>query len=458
MTLEEGVHGTMAGSRLSRGATYRVWAGLLLAAFLVAVGPGAAALAGPARSYPPIVVAIWSGPEHDNLVKTARVYEEKFGRQVIIEEIAREALRDKITTTLVSGSDAYDVIYIDTAWVPEYVQAGLLQPLDPFISDPQVADPGLNLAEKSTGLDALRVGGKIYGFPSEGDTAYLFYRADLLSQAGLGVPQTWDEYLQAALKMQAQRRAAGQRDFYGAVIGARVDEAAWDFTHFFHGHGARVLDEQMRPVVNSPEGVRALTFYSDLLNKHRVVPPDVASYGYSEILTTFQQGRAGLAVEWIAAWATIADPIQSPRIAGKWGYAKQPGYVKNGKILRGYGASQWGWAIPIWSGKKEAAYKFIEWLTSCEGAKIWALNGGIPTNLCALTDPEVLNKAPHFELLAEMFPDRHLLPLTTVTFELFTIFGEAANAAVTATRTPREALDEAAARMTEALKRAGYLR
>lgn len=431
-------------------------------ALVVAMTSGASAAPGaagaPGRAYPPIVVAIWSGPEHDNLVKTAKVYEEKFGRRVIVEEIAREALRDKITTTLVSRSDVYDVIYIDSAWVPEYVHAGLLQPFDPFISDPQVADPKLDLKEKSTGLDPLRIDGKIYAFPSEGDTAYLFYRADLLAQAGLGVPQTWDEYLQAALKMQAARRAAGQRDFYGAVIGARVDEAAWDFTHFFHGQGARVLDDGLRPVVNSPEGLRALTFYSDLLNKHHVVPPDVASYGYSEILTTFQQGRAGLAVEWIAAWATIADPAQSPRIAGKWGYAKQPGYIKDGKVVRGYGASQWGWAIPVWSQKKEAAYKFVEWLTGCEGAKLWALNGGIPTNLCALTDPEVLNKAPHFELLAEMFPDRHLLPQTTVTFELFTIFGEAANAAVAGTRTPKEALDEAAARMTEALRRAGYLR
>ena len=61
---------------------------------------------------PEIVVACWSGPEHDNLVKVAAEYEKKTGNKVIVEEIAREAYFDKLTTTFVGGGSDYDAAYI----------------------------------------------------------------------------------------------------------------------------------------------------------------------------------------------------------------------------------------------------------------------------------------------------------------------------------------------------------
>ena len=45
----------------------------------------------PATEAKPIVVAIWSGPEHDNLVKVAEEYKKATGKEVIVEEVAREA-------------------------------------------------------------------------------------------------------------------------------------------------------------------------------------------------------------------------------------------------------------------------------------------------------------------------------------------------------------------------------
>src|SRR5512147_1006198 len=48
---------------------------------------------------PAIVVACWSGPEHDNLVKVAAAYTQATGNQVTVEEIARESYQDKLTTT-----------------------------------------------------------------------------------------------------------------------------------------------------------------------------------------------------------------------------------------------------------------------------------------------------------------------------------------------------------------------
>ena len=176
---------------------------------------------------------------------------------------------------------------------------------------------------------------------------------------------------------------------YGAVIGAKPDEAMWDFMFYLYSFGGDVLDKDNKPIINNEAGVAALTFYTNLLRKEKVVPPDVNTYGYNEILT---------------------------------------------------------------------AYKFIEWLTGHEGGKMWALNGGIPSNQLALTDPEVAQKIPQFKMLGDVMPIRHLIPSNTVTGDMVTVMDEAVTASVTGTKEPKAALDEAAAKMTDLLTKAGYLK
>jgi multiple sugar transport system substrate-binding protein len=407
-----------------------------------------------AAALPEIVVACWSGPEHDNLVKVAAEYTKATGNSVIVEEIAREAYFDKLTTTFVGGGSDYDAAYIMSDWPPAWVQADALYPFNEFIDDPNVAMPGLDLSVFGAGADFFTFDGKVYAYPSEGDTAWLWYRADLLEEKGLQVPQTWDEYLDAA-------KALTSDDVYGAVIGAKPDEAMWDFMYYLFGMGGGILDQDNKVIINNEAGVKALTFYSDLLNVHKVVPPDVVTYGYNEIQTSLQEGKVAMAIEWMAATQTLQDCAQSPKVC-KDGqtmlqYAIPPGMrAADGAITRVTGGSQWGWGIPAGAKNPMAAYKFIEWLTSKEGATLWALNGGIPGNTLALSDPAVVAQIPQFELLAEVMPYRQIIPPTTVTSDMVTLLNEAVVAAVATTKTPKQALDDAATRLKDMLEKAGY--
>ncbi len=405
----------------------------------------------------PIVVAIWSGPEHDNLVKTAAEYEKETGNKVTIEEIARESYYDKLGTVFVAGSKDYDVAYVSADWTPGWVAANALKDLNTFIDDPNVVSPDFNLDVLQPGVGSVTFDGKIYGFPSEGDTAWLFYRKDILEANNIPVPETMDEYLAAAEKLN------NPPELYGSVIGAKADEASWDFMHYFYAFGARMLDDNYNVTVNDEKGVAALTFYSGLLQTNKVVPPDVTTYGYNEILTTLQQGKSAMGVEWMAATADLQNCELSPAVCkdGKplLDYTLVPGMkAADGTVQRGQGASQWAWVIPSASQNQKAAYKFIEWLTGKTGAKLWALNGGIPSNTEALSDPEVVAKVPQFKLLAEAMPYRHLFPNTTVTPELVNAFNDAIVAAVAGTKTPQQALDDAAVKMTDALTKAGYIK
>ncbi|MGB9521439.1 MAG: hypothetical protein ACPL6F_01660, partial [Anaerolineales bacterium] len=107
---------------------------------------------------------------------------------------------------------------------------------------------------------------------------------------------------------------------------------------------------------------------------------------------------------------------------------------------------------------QEAAYKFIEWLTSKDGAKLWALNGGIPSNIEALSDPEVVAQIPQFKLLAEVMPYRTIFPVLTVSPDMVPVIDEGIVAAVTGVKDPKTALDNVAAKFVDILKNGGYLK
>ena len=91
-----------------------------------------------------------------------------------------------------------------------------------------------------------------------------------------------------------------------------------------------------------------------------------------------------------------------------------------------------------------------------EGATLWALNGGIPGNIQALSDPAVTAQIPQFKLLAEVMPYRQIVPPTTVTSDMVTAINEGIVSAVTGTKPAQQALDDAAAKIKTLLQDAGY--
>lgn len=394
---------------------------------------------------PEIRVAVWSGPEADNLRLVAQEYSNETGNPVAIEEIARDGYEDALRTSVVGGGGNFDAIYMSADWMPAFIAAGGLQPFDEYIAT--MAADFLDLDDLQPSVSNLTFDDSVYGFPSEGDTAWLFYRTDLLEEAGLEPPQTMDEMLAAALALNQPP------DRFGMVIGSRTDEAWWDFMHYFWAFGGQLYDpETLEVTVNNEAGVAALDFYSGLLQEHGVVSPDVTTYGYNEILTALQQDNAAMGVEWMAATQDLTNCDVSPLVCDKLAYQLIPPAVAG---EYGFGGSSWGWAIPAAAGEKEAAYKFIEWLVGGPGAKLWALNGGIPSNAAALADPEVVAAVPQFELLAEAMPYRHITPLLTTSNQIVDAMAEAAASAVAGAKEPQQAMDDAAAAIEAALVEAG---
>ncbi len=296
---------------------------------------GTGAVTTAADPLPKIRVAVWSGPEADNLRKVVAEYISQTGNPVEIDEIARDGYQDKLRTTMVGGGSDWDAVYASADWLPAFIAADGLAPFDDYIAN-NAAD-FLNVADLEPGISNLTFDGKVYGFPSEGDTAWLFYRKDLLDAAGIQPPQTMDEMLQAAIKLNTPDRP-------GMVIGSSTDEAWWDFMHYFWAFGGQLYDPNTLEVtVNNEQGVAALTFYSDLLRKYQVVSPDVTTYGYNGILTALKEDKAAMGVEWMAATQELTDCTKSPLVCDKLAYEFVPPSVAG---QYGFGASSWGWVDP----------------------------------------------------------------------------------------------------------------
>jgi multiple sugar transport system substrate-binding protein len=118
-----------------------------------------------------------------------------------IEQLPWSAAHEKLLTAY-AGDATPDVAQLGNTWLPEFVALGALEPLDAL----QQGSASVAADDYFPGIwDTNRIDGRLYGVPWYVDTRLLFYRRDLLAQAGYDAPpNSWAEWLQmmAAIKRQ----------------------------------------------------------------------------------------------------------------------------------------------------------------------------------------------------------------------------------------------------------------
>jgi ABC-type glycerol-3-phosphate transport system substrate-binding protein len=107
--------------------------------------------------------------------------------------------------------------------------------------------------------------GKTYGVPVLSAPQTLMFRKDMLQESGVsGAPATWDDLEQVAMK-------ATRRDGDKFVISGFNARPIWQqYMWFLFQNGGDVFTSEGQVVVNSPEAVDALDFFSRLFNQDKV--------------------------------------------------------------------------------------------------------------------------------------------------------------------------------------------
>src|SRR5690606_36497943 len=125
------------------------------------------------------------------------------GIRVELQAIPWTAAHEKLLTAY-AANGLPDLLQLGNTWIPEFAAIDALRPLDARVAASGVVDAG----DYFEGiLDTNRVDGRLVGVPWYVDTRLLFYRKDILREAGVAAPpRTWDEW---AAAMEAVRRHAG---------------------------------------------------------------------------------------------------------------------------------------------------------------------------------------------------------------------------------------------------------
>ena len=174
--------------------------GVLVLAF------AAVLLAASCRSPPggDTVVKFWAmGREGEVVVELLPEFERTHpGIHVDVQQLPWTAAHEKLLTAF-AGDATPDICQLGNTWIPEFVAVGAIAPLDREVAASKTVDA----ADYFPGIWQTNVvGGTLYGVPWYVDTRLLFYRRDLLAQAGYAAPPaSWPEWtrMMAAVKQRA---------------------------------------------------------------------------------------------------------------------------------------------------------------------------------------------------------------------------------------------------------------
>ncbi len=373
-----------------------------------AAAPAAEAQDGP-NPYAPYegttVVVSWPSLFHFQQAATLiPQFEEETGINVEVDFIQYENMKTAQETEFqkTRGGD-YDVV----AWVvftkSEYVKNGYLTPLAEFFVNAELADPNYNPADlvpawlETGGI----VGGNraylpgptdaLYGLPFGAETSILVYRTDIFEEYELEVPETYEEMLETA-----QFITDNVPDVYGMTSrGAAGHQIVHGWLLHLSPYGGGIFDDNWNPIIEEPEAKAAAEALKTIIDNS---PPGVLSYGFGEQANAFLQGDAAMYLDTHKIAAMSRDPNQSV-VDGNVGYALHPRVGDAECGLSETGGFSMG--IPSNSQNKEAAFLFIQWMTSQRIDREIALIGGDPARLSTLEDPELQEMFPEYPVVLE---------------------------------------------------------
>jgi multiple sugar transport system substrate-binding protein len=158
----------------------------------------------------------------------------------------------------------------------DFIIEGHLEPVNEFISSDELE------RYEPRAIEAVTYQNQIYGFPWFMTTYGLFLNKENFTSQNAVIPEdgcwTYDEFVQALQKLTLDQNKDGKIDKYG--FNFFLSPSNYQIWGFLTMDGAPVFDKQGNFMLNSPEGVSALTKLVDLDSKYKLVPTE--EYGTLE--------------------------------------------------------------------------------------------------------------------------------------------------------------------------------
>ena len=286
--------------------------------------------------------------------KRAAEFTDMTGIKVEYVYVPFAALRERLTAEMVGGSNDYDLITAMDVWIPPLVDK-FLSPIDKELSARKIdlaryPMPFTTAAKFPTG---------VYGLPNRCHIQLLWYRKDLFDKAGLQPPKTWDEMVKAGKLIQEQNPGiAGITIPYGKQDGQNL--MVW--YNFLWGAGGDLFDDKMKPIFNSPAGVKATQDFTDIILKDKIVPAGAASFNEADSSTAFFQGRAAMVPVWWHVYNRFKLPDSQIKL-DQAGFVPLPSYPGKGATTY---TNDWIYGVNKHSKNRDATIEFLDYISAPE--------------------------------------------------------------------------------------------
>jgi multiple sugar transport system substrate-binding protein len=259
------------------------------------------------------------------------------------------------------------------AWLPDMVQAGALEDLDPFVAKYGYAEDLKDIAAAyaTQGL----YDGKTYGFPDDGDVLIMYYRTDLFEDPknqeefkakygyDLAPAKDWDQFYDIGAFFKPKLAPQGGA---GAALIHAPGLVHGIYEMRLRTAGGKFFDaETMKATLNNDVGVAVL---ADMYRQLDNMPAGAAGWGPVEVLSAWLAGNLAEMMWWPppGRWSEGYGMdlkefawVPKSQVKGKVGYALPPG----GRPQLALGFCL---CVSADSKQKEAAYLTAQWLNSTE--------------------------------------------------------------------------------------------
>jgi multiple sugar transport system substrate-binding protein len=347
------------------------------------------------------------------------------GIKVRVQQIPWTAAHEKLLTAYV-GNSTPDIAQMGNTWIPEFAAIGAIDDLSG-----RVARSSIRQADYFPGIWATNlVDGVLYGVPWYVDTRVLFYRKDLLANAGVTrAPRTWSEWVETMEKVKERHQAR-------FVMLLPTNEWEEPTILALAQRSAILRDHDRFGAFEQPPFQRAFSFYIELFR--RGYAPKISNTQVGNIYQGFEQ--ADFAMYITGPWNVGEFRTRlSKSMQGKWTTAPMP--APDGLAYPG-ASTAGGSSLVLFKGSpnSDAAWKLIEYLSAPEQQqRFFQLTRDLPAHRAAWKTPELESDQEmraFFEQLERVEP----LPRVPEWEQIATTIYEDADSAIRGQRTVPQAL------------------
>lgn len=317
------------------------------------------------------------------------------------------------------GGKVPDVAIVDVVDTQNFAALGLLEDVTAKQASKQSQfHPGP--------WSSTQVGGKTWGLPLNSNNLALYYNLDLFKAANVQAPTTWDE-------LKTTAKALTTADHTGIAMSAvKNEQGTFQFLPFLWQTGGDLKSY-------ATDGATALAYLKSLMDDGSMSKA-VANYSQEDARTQFVTGKTAMMIN--GPWE-----LQNLKQAGiKFGVAPLP---KGKQAATGLGGEN---VVTFAAAKnKDAAAKFLDYITSAEGAKVYCNESGQLSARPDLAGKLTSSADTNMQVFEKQLADAHARAYGAKYAEISTAVQESLQKVLTGAATPEQAAKDAAASITPKL-------